>query len=99
MTTLVIFEFPFSGPWGDEMAGAMQGLATEIADEPGLIWKVWTEAPERSVAGGAYLFDSEAAADAYTKKHSARLAALGITDIDVRSFGVNEPLSVVTRGR
>ncbi|MCC6203568.1 MAG: YdhR family protein, partial [Hyphomicrobiales bacterium] len=39
------------------------------------------------------------AAKAYTAKHSARLAQFGITGIDVRSFAVNEPLSVVTRGR
>ena len=99
MTTLVVFEFPFSGPWGDEMAEALQGLAADIAGEPGLIWKVWTEAKERGVAGGAYLFETEEAAKAYTAKHSARLAQFGITGIDVRSFAINEPLSVVTRGR
>lgn len=99
MATLVVFEFPFSGPWGDEMAKALHGLAADIAAEPELIWKVWTEAKERGVAGGVYLFQTEEAAKAYTAKHSARLAQFGITGIDVRSFDVNDPLSVVTRGR
>lgn len=98
MTTLLVFEFPFTGPWGEEMAGALRGLAEDIAGEPGLIWKVWTEAPERSAAGGIYLFDNAEAARAYTAKHSARLQQFGISGIDVREFSVNEPLSLVTRG-
>jgi hypothetical protein len=99
MATLLVFEFPFSGPWGDEMAAALHGLALDIAGEPGLISKLWTEAPERGVAGGVYLFETEAAASAYTAKHSARLAQFGIAGIDVRSFAVNDALSAVTRGR
>lgn len=99
MTILLAFEFPFGGPWGQEMAVALRGLADDIAAEPGLIWKVWTEAPDRGVAGGVYLFDSEENARAYTAKHTVRLNDFGIVDIDVRSFFVNEPLSVMTRGR
>ena len=52
MTTLLVFEFGFRGPWGEEMAPALNGLALDIAQEPGLIWKVWTEEPDRGVAGG-----------------------------------------------
>ena len=52
MTTLLVFEFGFRGPWGKEMAHALNGLALDIAQEPGLIWKVWTEAADRGVAGG-----------------------------------------------
>ncbi len=99
MATLLVFEFPMDGPWGDEMAGAFKGLAEDIAGEPGLIWKVWTEAPERKVAGGVYLFEDEASARAYAAKHSERLKGFGITDIDLREYSTNEPLSVITRGR
>ena len=99
MTTLLVFEFGFRGPWGKEMAHALNGLALDIAQEPGLIWKVWTEAADRGVAGGVYLFDSVEHAQTYTEKHSARLKDFGITDIDVRSYGVNESLSMATRGR
>lgn len=99
MATLLVFEFGFPGPWGEEMARVLDGLALDIAKEPGLIWKVWTEAADRGVAGGVYLFDSVARAQTYTEKHSARLKDFGITDIDVRSYGVNESLSMATRGR
>ena len=51
MATLLVFEFPMEGPWGDEMAAAFSGLAEDIAGETGLIWKVWTEAPERKTGG------------------------------------------------
>lgn len=99
MTTLLVFEFEFRGPWGDEMADALNGMALGIAEEPGLIWKVWTEEQDRGVAGGVYLFDTVEHAQAYTEKHSARLKDFGVADIDVRSYAVNEALSIVTRGR
>ena len=97
MATLLVFEFPYAGPWGDEMGAAMQGLAADIAAEPGLIWKVWTEAPERGTAGGVYLFETEAAAKDYVAKHSARLNAFGISGIEVRQFAANAALSAITR--
>lgn len=99
MAMLLVFEFPMEGPWGDEMVAAFKGLAEDIAGETGLIWKVWTEAPERKVGGGVYLFEDEASARAYTAKHSERLQGFGISDIDVREYAVNEALSVITRGR
>ena len=36
MTTLLVFEFGFPGPWGEEMARVLDGLALDIANEPGL---------------------------------------------------------------
>ena len=98
MATLLVFEFPSDGPYGAEAAKAYQALADDIACEPGLRWKVWTENPTRSVAGGVYLFESQADADRYTAFHSERLAGFGITDVDARSFDVNDALSVSTRG-
>ena len=98
MRTLVIFEFPSEGPWGDDMTAAYSALAEDIAGEPGLLWKIWTEAPDRKVAGGVYLFEDEASAQAYTAKHSERLKQFGITGIDVRQYSDNEALSKITRG-
>ena len=43
MPTLVQFDFPMQGPWGDEMAAAFRDLATIIGRSPGLRWKIWTE--------------------------------------------------------
>src|SRR5690349_18505221 len=54
--TLVVFEFPFEGPWGQGLEAAMGELAADIAREERLAWKLWTEAPERGTAGGVYLF-------------------------------------------
>jgi hypothetical protein len=95
--TLLQFDFPFTGPWGGEMATAMEGLATDIAAEPGLVWKVWTENAAEGRAGGIYVFDSPEAAAAYKEKHSARLADFGITDIRAVTFDVNPALSQITR--
>lgn len=94
---LVQFDFPFAGPWGREMAAAMEGLAADIAAEPELRWKIWTEAPEEGRAGGLYLFESRAAAEAYRDKHAARLEGVGITGIRAILFDVNEGLSAITR--
>ncbi len=95
--TLIQFDFPYSGPWGDEMTAAMGDLARDIATEDGLVWKVWTENRDEGRAGGVYVFTTRAAAEAYRDKHSERLAAFGITGINALIFDVNEALSEITR--
>lgn len=95
--TLVQFDFPFTGPWGQDMAAALGGLAQDIAAEPGLVWKIWTENPAENRAGGIYVFKSPEGAAAYTAKHTARLARFGIAGIVARSFAINADLSAVTR--
>ncbi len=40
MPTLLQIDFPFTGPFGEEMHQAMQPLAKSIIEEPGLIWKI-----------------------------------------------------------
>lgn len=94
MTQLLVFEFPSTGPFGAEAATAYADLAADIAGEKGLIWKVWTEAPERGVAGGIYLFADAESAAAYVDKHTTRLAGYGITGITATAYQVNEPLSL-----
>lgn len=98
MATLLVFEFPSDGPYGDVAAEAYRELAEHIATEEGLRWKVWTENPSKKVAGGVYLFENEADAKRYTAFHTERLAGFGITDIDARSYDVNEALTAITRG-
>jgi hypothetical protein len=97
MTTVLQVDFPFHGPWGSEMAEAMNGLAQDIASEPGLIWKIWTENAATGMSGGIYLFTTAEGAKAYAEKHLARLAAFGITGIVAHHFTVNAPLSEITR--
>lgn len=95
MAQLLVFEFPSTGPFGAEAEAAYADLAADIAGQDGLIWKAWTEDPQRQVAGGVYLFADEASAQAYVKKHTARLAGFGITDITATSYQVNEGLSLI----
>lgn len=95
MQTLVVFEFPSEGPFGKEAVEAYKELAEDIAQENGLIWKVWTEDPTNKLAGGVYLFADRDAADAYIEKHGARLAGFGISGIDVKIYAVNEGLSTI----
>ena len=47
------------------MTHALKGLAESIAQEPGLIWKIWTENAATHEAGGIYLFTDRASAEAY----------------------------------
>lgn len=98
MATLLQIDFPFTGPFGQEMSAALADLARSIAEEPGLLWKIWTENAAEQAAGGIYLFADSASADAYLAMHSARLASFGITGIRARQFEVNEDLTRLTRG-
>ena len=75
----------------------MRGLAESIAQEPGLIWKIWTENPLTREAGGIYLFADRASAEAYLAMHTARLKSFGITPVNGKIFAVNEALSAIDR--
>jgi hypothetical protein len=97
MAVLLQFDFPFQGPFGAGMTQALDGLARSIAEEPGFLWKIWTENADEQLAGGIYLFDSAESAAAYAKKHSERLAGFGITGIRAKTFAINEGLSKITR--
>ena len=94
--TVLIFDFPNSA-FGPDRTEALRPLAADIADQPGLLWKIWTEEPEAGRAGGVYLFATRAAAEAYHAMHAARLAARGVTGIEATYRGVNETLSLIDR--
>ena len=97
MAVLLQVDFPFTGPWGDEMATGMEALAVSIAQEPGLLWKIWTENRETDEAGGIYLFADAASANAYLEMHRARLLGFGIPEVHPKLFEVNLPLSQIDR--
>lgn len=90
---LLIMDFPARPPGGEE---ALRALAESIAREPGLIWKIWTQAPGR--AGGIYLFADRASAEAYHAMHAARLSAQGIGPITAEYRSSNAMLTPITRG-
>ncbi len=97
MPFLLQVDFPYQGPWGEEMAAAMSGLAQSIAQEAGLRWKVWTENPDTGEAGGIYLFSDRPSAEAYLDMHTRRLQGFGIPRVNGKIFAVNETLSLIDR--
>ncbi|SCA74867.1 Protein ydhR precursor [Citrobacter europaeus] len=80
------------------MSNQLVELAESINQEPGFIWKIWTENAANNEAGGIYLFQDENTALAYIKKHTARLKHLGVTDVTFKIFDINEPLSKINHG-
>lgn len=98
MATLVQFDFPARGPWGAEMSEAYADLAEDIANAPGLRWKIWTENAHAEMAGGIYLFVTLADAEAYVEMHTHRLQGFGVSGIRALFFDVNEELTRTTRG-
>ncbi len=97
MPYLLQVDFPYSGPWGEQMTVAMRELAQSIAGEPGLIWKLWTENATVGEAGGVYLFSDQPSAQAYLDMHTRRLKDFGIPLVNAKIFAVNEVLSRVDR--
>ena len=96
MLTALLFRFPFPGPWGRELTEAVHELARDIANEYGLVWKIWLENCETGHAGGIYLFEHAAAAERYREKHERRFSAMGVTGITANAFSINTELSVLT---
>lgn len=97
MHKLLQVDFPFNGPFGKEMTTALNALAQSITEEPGFIWKIWTESESLKEAGGIYLFNSEETAAAYLEKHSARLKELGVPAVRGRIYDINIDLSKITK--
>lgn len=96
MPKLLQVDFPFNGPFGEEMTKTLNELALSITEEPGFIWKIWTENESLKEAGGIYLFESEVTAGTYLKKHTARLKDLGVSAVRGRIYDINVELSKIT---
>ena len=96
MLTVLLFRFPFPGPWGKELSDAAHDLAHDIAGEHGLVWKIWLENRDTGHAGGVYLFADAAAAARYREKHERRLAGMGLTGVTAHAFAINAELSALT---
>lgn len=98
MPVIVHFDFAFQGPFGAELATVAQDLAHSINQERGFLWKIWLENPATKEAGGTYLFQDHATANAYVAKHSARLGQFGVSKPNVKVFDVNPELTKLTHG-
>ena len=98
MKKLIQVDFPYGGAFGEEMAKELKQLAESIKEEPGFIWKIWTEDSNAGEAGGIYLFESEETAKAYLEMHTARLKSFGIAHVNGKIFDINETLTETTQG-
>lgn len=97
MNKLLQVDFDFAGPFGEEMSKMLIGLAESINNEPGMIWKIWTENQKEQLGGGIYLFENEVYAQAYLDMHSARLKNMGVKKIRGHIFDLNVPLSTINK--
>jgi len=98
MSVIIYVDFPHNGPFGEELKNQLSGLAESINNEPGLIWKVWTENEADKMAGGVYLFDTRENAENYLSMHSERLMKLGYKNIKGRVSEINEGLTEINNG-
>jgi len=92
MAYLLQVDFKMEGPYGEQMSKGFEELAQSINNEPGMIWKIWTEDAGAKEAGGIYLFETKKTAQAYLEMHSARLISFGIQDIRGKIFEINIPI-------
>ena len=98
MAYLLQVDFPFEGPFGEEMEQAFLDLAKSINEEDGFHWKIWTENQETKEAGGIYVFEEKQDAEKYAEMHKNRLQTFGVKNIRARIFAINEKLTKLNRG-
>ncbi len=98
MAVVLQVDFTMDGPFGAELSQAFEGLARSIGQEPGFLWKIWTEDADARQAGGIYLFDTRENAQRYLEMHSRRLAQAGVRDIRARIYAINEVLTAINKG-
>ena len=98
MPFLLQVDFEMDGPFGEAMVQAFSGLAESINQEPGMLWKIWTEDAQAKQAGGVYLFDTREHAQQYLHMHSARLTEAGVRNLRGKIFEVNQALSAINHG-
>lgn len=82
----------------DEYEQAVGPLAPDIANAPGLRWKVWIMDEVGQEAGGIYLFDDETSMQAYIGLLQGMLQGPAFSDVQFKTFAVLEALSEITRG-
>jgi hypothetical protein len=97
--TILHVHFNYTMPT-PELEGLCEHAAPAIADVEGLQWKIFLLDAEHQTAGGQYLFQNRAAAEAYLdgpifaqlRQHP------GIKDLTARQFDIQESPTKVTRG-
>jgi hypothetical protein len=97
--TILQINYKFTPPRSDHTA-LVTPMAEAIAAVPGLIWKVWLMKEADQEAGGIYLFESRASAQAFVSSPAvAEFAAHpSISAVNAKMFEPVESLSRITRG-
>lgn len=85
----------YDGPITDEFLAGTRQLAESIAEEPGIIWKIWTVEEGTSHYGSTYLFRNRDYLETYKAMHLERLKAIGITVTDDHIFDIMEEVSAI----
>ena len=75
-------------------------VARIIADQPGLIWKIWLKNEEAGEGGGWYLFGSRAEAEDYLKGELVTRfrANPAFSEVSIKLFDIAETPTQITRG-
>ena len=83
-----------------EFESGFDAIASQIAQVPGLRWKIWLLNEAESRGGGIYLFDDEESARAYLEGPivAAMKSLPVLSELSVNSFSVLEEPTAVTRG-
>jgi hypothetical protein len=91
--------FKFNVPRADYEA-AVSPLASDFAEVPGLVWKVWLMNEAESEAGGIYLFEDDTFLTAYLEGPLASAVKThpALSDLSAKRFDVMGKLTAITRG-
>lgn len=92
------FKFPVE-MMGEALSKNAKELAESINHEPGFISKIWIENPQTEESGGIYLFEDQTTAENYVAMHSTRMKQMGVEQVDVKYFAVNEYLSELNQAK
>jgi hypothetical protein len=85
---------------GADYRRAVSPLADDIAAVPGLRWKIWPINEAEREGGGIFLFEDEAAMQAFLEGPIAAQVTThpALSDFSVKQFDIMEDESRVTRG-
>ncbi|AAV93918.1 monooxygenase [Ruegeria pomeroyi] len=85
----------YDGPLSQEFLTGTRQLAESIAQEPGIVWKIWTVEDGTNHFGSTYLFRTLDHLETYKKMHLKRLADFGIRVVSDHVFDIMEELSAI----
>ena len=86
----------YDGEITEEFKAGNIRLAESIANDPGILWKIWTHEEGTNHFGSTYLFEDLEQLVEYKAMHIKRLSDIGITEITDHVFDIMEDVSRIT---